>query len=154
MLRVSVDGVRGRVYSDPAMRSFPSGYIRKRQGAAVCCYLTATRRRTGRRASGQPRRRCDLQVDRGRVARTLLRAPARLYDWRCGWLLGHRFLRLTHVGRNSGRRYQTMLEVIGTGPAVNEFLVVSDLGRAADWYRNLRATPAVEVAGRLALRRQ
>lgn len=82
----------------------------------------------------------------GRIARTLLRAPARLYDWRCGWLLGHRFLRLTHVGRNSGRRYQTMLEVIGTGPAVNEFLVVAGLGRAADWYRNLRATPGVEVA--------
>ncbi|MBV9160915.1 MAG: nitroreductase family deazaflavin-dependent oxidoreductase [Pseudonocardiales bacterium] len=75
-----------------------------------------------------------------------LRAPARLYDWRCGWLLGHRFLRLTHVGRNSGRRYQTILEVIGTGPAVNEFLVVAGLGRAADWYRNLRATPPVEVA--------
>lgn len=82
----------------------------------------------------------------GRIARTLLRAPARLYDWRCGWLLGHRFLRLTHVGRNSGRRYQTMLEVIGTGPAGNEFLVVAGLGPTADWYRNLRATPAVEVA--------
>jgi len=82
----------------------------------------------------------------GRVARMFLRAPARLYDWRCGWLLGHRFLRLTHVGRNSGRRYQTILEVIGTGPAVNEFLVVAGLGRAADWYRNLRATPPVEVA--------
>jgi deazaflavin-dependent oxidoreductase (nitroreductase family) len=82
----------------------------------------------------------------GRIARTLLRAPARLYDWRCGWLLGHRFLRLTHIGRNSGRRYQTMLEVIGTGPADNEFLVVAGLGPTADWYRNLRATPAVEVA--------
>lgn len=82
----------------------------------------------------------------GRVARALLRAPTRLYDWRCGWLLGHRFLRLTHVGRKSGRRYQTMLEVIGTGPAGDEFLVVAGLGRAADWYRNLRATPAVEVA--------
>ncbi|MGH3833698.1 MAG: nitroreductase family deazaflavin-dependent oxidoreductase [Pseudonocardiaceae bacterium] len=82
----------------------------------------------------------------GRVARALLRSPARLYDWHCGWLLGHRFLRLTHVGRKSGRRYQTMLEVIGTGPAAGEFLVVAGLGHAADWYRNLRATPAVEIA--------
>ena len=48
----------------------------------------------------------------GRVTRMLLRAPGHLYDWRCGWLLGHRFLRLTHIGRNSGRHYQTMLEVI------------------------------------------
>lgn len=76
----------------------------------------------------------------------LLRAPARLYDWRCGWLLGHRFLRLTHIGRNSGHHYQTMLEVIGTEPAVNEFLVLAAQGPTADWYRNLQAFPAVEVA--------
>jgi len=56
----------------------------------------------------------------GRVTRMLLRAPGRLYDWRCGWLLGHRFLRLTHIGRNSGRHYQTMLEVIRIEPALNE----------------------------------
>lgn len=31
--------------------------------------------------------------------RWLLRAPARLYDWNLGWLLGHHFVRLTHVGR-------------------------------------------------------
>ena len=82
----------------------------------------------------------------GRVTRLLLRAPGRLYDWRCGWLLGHRFLRLTHIGRNSGRHYQTMLEVIRIEPALNEFLVLAGRGSAADWYRNLQATPAVEVA--------
>jgi len=42
----------------------------------------------------------------------LLRAPARLYDWHAGWLFGRRFLRLTHLGRRSGRLHQTMLEVI------------------------------------------
>lgn len=76
----------------------------------------------------------------------LLRAPARLYDWHCGWLLGHRFLRLTHVGRRSGRRYQTMLEVIRTDADTDEVVVVAGLGRRADWYRNLQAAPAVEVA--------
>ena len=39
-----------------------------------------------------------------------------------------------------------MLEVIGTGPQGKEILVVAGLGRAADWYRNLRATPIVEIA--------
>jgi len=82
----------------------------------------------------------------GRVTRMLLRAPGHLYDWRCGWLLGHRFLRLTHIGRNSGRHYQTMLEVIRTEPALNEFLVLAGRGSAGDWYRNLQATPAVQVA--------
>lgn len=81
----------------------------------------------------------------GPLTRHLLRAPARLYDWHLGWLLGHRFLRLTHVGRRSGHRYQTMLEVIGSTPAL-EVIVLAGLGRSADWYRNIQAQPAVEVA--------
>jgi deazaflavin-dependent oxidoreductase (nitroreductase family) len=82
----------------------------------------------------------------GPVVRPLLRAPARLYDWKLGWLLGRRFLRLTHVGRHSGRRYQTMLEVIGTRPEASEVIVLAGLGPTADWYRNLQKNPAVEVA--------
>ena len=76
----------------------------------------------------------------------LLRAPARLYDWRMGWMLGHRFLRLTHVGRRSGRIYQTVLEVVGQNRATNELIVIAGLGRSAQWYRNLQAHEAIEVA--------
>jgi len=82
----------------------------------------------------------------GPIVRRLLRSPALLYDCNVGWLLGHRFLRLTHTGRQSGRRYQTMLEVIGTGPAPGEVIVIAGLGRSADWYRNVQARPATEVA--------
>jgi deazaflavin-dependent oxidoreductase (nitroreductase family) len=82
----------------------------------------------------------------GPIARRVLRMPARLYDWNAGWLLGDRVLCLTHVGRRSGRRYQTMLEVIATGSATGEVIVVTGFGRAADWYRNLQTQPAVEVA--------
>jgi deazaflavin-dependent oxidoreductase (nitroreductase family) len=80
-----------------------------------------------------------------RLVRTLLGAPARLYDWNAGWLLGRRFLRLTHVGRRSGRRYQTVLEVIGAGATPDEVLVIAGLGTTTDWYRNLRRQPAAEV---------
>ena len=76
----------------------------------------------------------------------LLRAPARLYDWQAGWILGRRFLRLTHVGRRSGRLNQTMLEVVGENPRSDELIVVAGLGRSADWYRNLQAGEAREVA--------
>ena len=72
--------------------------------------------------------------------------PGLLYDWNAGWLLGHRFLRLTHTGRHSGRRYQTVLEVVGTGSAPGEVIVMAGLGRSADWYRNLLAHGAVQVA--------
>jgi deazaflavin-dependent oxidoreductase (nitroreductase family) len=82
----------------------------------------------------------------GPIVRRLLRAPGLLYDWHAGWLLGHRFLRLTHLGRRSGRRYRTMLEVVGTGQAPGEVVVVAGLGRSADWFRNLQAGRGVEVA--------
>jgi deazaflavin-dependent oxidoreductase (nitroreductase family) len=77
-------------------------------------------------------------------ARWLLQAPARLYDYRPEWLLGQRFLRLTHRGRRSGRCRRTVLEVVGftqQGAPV----VLAARGRQAQWYRNLRHDPAVEI---------
>lgn len=76
----------------------------------------------------------------------VLRAPAVLYDWNLGWLLGRRFLRLTHRGRRSGRCYQMMLEVIGEDPGRGELFVMVGLGRRAQWYRNVVAGSALEVA--------
>jgi deazaflavin-dependent oxidoreductase (nitroreductase family) len=77
--------------------------------------------------------------------RRLFRAPVRLYERDLGWLLGARFACLTHVGRKSGRRYQTVPEVIGTTRATDEIFVVAGMGPTSDWYRNLRANPAVEI---------
>lgn len=76
------------------------------------------------------------------VLRWALRAPRALYRWRLGWLLGRRFLLLEHVGRNSGRRYETVLEVIDYQPSGPAAAVLSGWGRKSDWYRN------VEAAGR------
>jgi deazaflavin-dependent oxidoreductase (nitroreductase family) len=61
-------------------------------------------------------------------------------------MLGRRFLRLTHVGRRSGRIYQTVLEVVGQNRSTNEVIVVAGPGRSAQWYRNLQAQEAIEVA--------
>ncbi|WP_409185822.1 nitroreductase family deazaflavin-dependent oxidoreductase [Amycolatopsis sp. VS8301801F10] len=80
------------------------------------------------------------------IARTVFKAPAKLYDRELGWLLGKRFLCLTHVGRKSGRRYRTVLEVIGVRPRTGEVLAIAGLGPSSDWYRNLQAAPAAEVA--------
>lgn len=79
------------------------------------------------------------------VAR-LLRLPSALYEHNAGWLLGHRFVCLTHVGRTSGRRYRTVLEVVGLDRASGEVMVIAGLGRRTDWYRNIAAHPPVEVA--------
>ena len=84
-----------------------------------------------------------------RLLRWLLRAPILLYRWRCGWLLGHRFVLLVHIGRRTGRRHSAVLEVMQYRPEGPELIVMSGFGRGADWYRNLAATGTAEVvAGR------
>jgi len=80
-----------------------------------------------------------------RALRRLFRAPAYLYRWRCGWLLGHRLLLLIHVGRRTGRRRETVLEILEYRKEGPEAVVMSAFGRDADWLRNIGATPAAEV---------
>ncbi len=75
----------------------------------------------------------------------LLAAPTYIYDWDAGWILGRRFVRLTHEGRRSGRVYRTMLEVVGEDRAIGEVFVMAGLGRSAQWYRNVRAGHALEI---------
>ncbi|MGH3840202.1 MAG: nitroreductase family deazaflavin-dependent oxidoreductase [Pseudonocardiaceae bacterium] len=81
----------------------------------------------------------------GPVLRMIFRAPVRLYEHNLGWLLGRRFVCLTHIGRRSGRRYRTVLEAIGTNPTAGEVIVIAGLGPSSDWYRNIQANPAIEV---------
>jgi deazaflavin-dependent oxidoreductase (nitroreductase family) len=77
-----------------------------------------------------------------RLLRRLLRAPAALYRWRCGWLLGHRFLLLIHTGRRTGRRHETVLEVMEFRPASQEAVVMSGWGSQANWLRNIQSAAA------------
>lgn len=79
----------------------------------------------------------------GPALRRLLRIPSLLYDWHAGWLLGGRFLRLTHIGRRTGRTHHTVLEVVGE--LDGEVVVMAGTGRRADWYRNLETGLPVEV---------
>jgi deazaflavin-dependent oxidoreductase (nitroreductase family) len=79
------------------------------------------------------------------MLRRLFRAPALLYRWQCGWQLGHRFLLLIHVGRRTGLRRHTVLEVVEYRKEGPEVVVISAFGRNADWLRNIAATPDVEV---------
>jgi deazaflavin-dependent oxidoreductase (nitroreductase family) len=77
--------------------------------------------------------------------RRLFRAPVYLYRWRCGWLFGHRFLLLIHVGRRTGLRHHTVLEVIEYRKEGPEAVVMSAFGPNADWFRNIEATPGPEL---------
>jgi deazaflavin-dependent oxidoreductase (nitroreductase family) len=60
-------------------------------------------------------------------------------------LFGHRFLLLTHIGRRTGKRFQTVLEVLEYRSGSREAVVMSGFGRNADWLRNIATTDSAEI---------
>ena len=70
-----------------------------------------------------------------------------MFLYRCGLgrILGHRFLLLIHTGRRSGKRHETVLEIIEYGSDGPKAVVVSGFGVVADWFRNIKAVPETEV---------
>jgi deazaflavin-dependent oxidoreductase (nitroreductase family) len=71
----------------------------------------------------------------------ILHAPVWLFRCRLGFLFGKRIVMLEHKGRRSGKLRQTPLEVVQRNG--DAFILCSGTGPNADWYRNIRAEPAV-----------
>ncbi|MGI8857086.1 MAG: nitroreductase family deazaflavin-dependent oxidoreductase [Thermomicrobiales bacterium] len=80
-----------------------------------------------------------------RALKFVSRLTVYLYRCHLGWLLGHRFLLLTHRGRKSGLVRRTALEVLLYDPSTRESVVLSGWGTKADWYRNIEACPALAI---------
>jgi deazaflavin-dependent oxidoreductase (nitroreductase family) len=71
----------------------------------------------------------------------IFKLPLFLYRLRLGWLLGHLFMQLTHVGRRSGKLRRTILAVLSFDGQTNEIKAVS-AWNASEWYKNIQASPA------------
>lgn len=78
-----------------------------------------------------------------------MKLPLILYRLNLGWLLGRRFMCLTHVGRKSGKVYHTVLAALRIDENTREIYAVSPWSES-NWFRNIQAAPALEVetAGR------
>ncbi len=79
------------------------------------------------------------------LARLLFRLPIWLYRLGLGGLLGDRFMLLTHIGRKSGLKRHTMLEVVRYDKEKNTFIAAAGFGPQSDWYRNIHVNPHVTV---------
>ena len=75
----------------------------------------------------------------------LFRTPVYFYNWGLGWLFGRRLLLLTHIGRRTGLRRQTLLEVVEYRENGPEAIVANGFGPDCDWVRNIEAKPGEEV---------
>jgi deazaflavin-dependent oxidoreductase (nitroreductase family) len=78
-------------------------------------------------------------------SRLLFRLPINLYRLGLGWMLGSRFVLLTHTGRQSGRTRRAVLEILRQEEEGHAIYVTSAWGERADWLQNVRAHPEVEV---------
>ncbi len=68
-----------------------------------------------------------------------------LFRLHLGWLTDHAVVVVTHRGRRSGKVRHTALYAQHYDARSGRACVISVWGES-DWYRNLRATPALEVA--------
>jgi deazaflavin-dependent oxidoreductase (nitroreductase family) len=91
-----------------------------------------------------PEKVADPQPPRG-IMRYLARAPICLYRGGLGWMMGGRFLMLTHTGRVSGLPRYVVLEVVREDRQVGAYIVASGWGERSDWYKNILKDSRVKV---------
>jgi deazaflavin-dependent oxidoreductase (nitroreductase family) len=94
-----------------------------------------------------PRKLTDLDPSKG-LLRFGLRFPIWLYRLHLGWVLGNRFLMLTHTGRISGQPHQTVLEVVFHDSQSNTYVIASGWGEKSSWYKNITKNNQVMVTTR------
>lgn len=81
----------------------------------------------------------------GRLALAVFRLPLPLYRRGCGGLLGHTFLLLVHAGRKTGKPHSAVAMVLTYDRQTHEAVICSAWGPDADWVRNIRVRPALQV---------
>ncbi len=80
------------------------------------------------------------------LTRLLARLPIWLYRMQLGWLLGRRFLLLTHIGRKTGVARRTVLEVVDRHQRTGTYFVAAAWGERAQWLRNIQQNPKVGLS--------
>ena len=79
------------------------------------------------------------------LLRLFLRMPILLYRAHLGWLLGSRFLMLTHIGRKSGLPREVVLEVVHHNFETGAYFVAAGWRGKADWFKNIQSNPKIQV---------
>jgi deazaflavin-dependent oxidoreductase (nitroreductase family) len=87
-----------------------------------------------------------MRDPRSPVLRVGLLVLASLYKTPFRRFLGTLYMSIRHRGRRTGRTYQTLVTVLHRDQESGEIFVTSSMqGERADWYRNLKAHPPLEV---------
>lgn len=91
-----------------------------------------------------PEKIYEPKLPRG-LARLAFRLPIWLYHAHLGWLMGTRFVLLTHTGRKTGLTRQTVVEVVRYDQATGVCIVASGWNTKSDWFRNIITNPKIVI---------
>ena len=97
---------------------------------------------TAREPARHERPLLGLRRQPGRLALALMRTPRPLYHRGWGLLLGHTLLLITHHGRKSGKRRETVAMALSFDPKTREAVVFSAWGPERVRPGNLRTAAA------------
>jgi deazaflavin-dependent oxidoreductase (nitroreductase family) len=86
----------------------------------------------------------DVKPPRG-IEKALFKLPNFFYNMGLGSIMGSRFVQLAHIGRNSGRIYKTVVEVVDYDPDRRKIYIASGFRQRSDWYKNILKTPQIEI---------
>jgi deazaflavin-dependent oxidoreductase (nitroreductase family) len=89
-----------------------------------------------------PEKISEPKIPRG-LSRLALRLPIWFYHAHLGWVLGTRFVLITHIGRKSGLPRQTVLEIVRYDRATGACVVASGWGVKSDWLKNVTVNPEI-----------
>src|SRR5262245_48017631 len=92
-----------------------------------------------------------IKQEPGRLLWAINRIPTWIFKLRLGRVFGSRFAMITHRGRKSGKPHTVIVETADGSPENGRLVYIVAYGKRAQWYKNLRAAPAVslEIRGKV-----
>lgn len=79
------------------------------------------------------------------IGRWFARAPIWLYRHHLGWMLGHRFLLLHHIGRKTGLTRAAVVEIVRHDASTGAYVICSGWGEHSQWFQNVMADPDTTI---------
>ena len=84
----------------------------------------------------------------GKFLKFFFKVPVWMYKIGFGGferLIGAQWMLITHIGRKSGKRYDSMVDVMEYDKASDTYYIEAAYGARADWYKNIQSNPVFEA---------
>jgi len=84
----------------------------------------------------------------GKFMKFFFKVPVWMYKIGFGgferWI-GAQWMLITHIGRKSGKRYESMVDVMDYDKATDTYYIEAAYGARADWYKNIQSSTVFEA---------